>query len=263
MSTLLIDASPKKRFSNSAYFMGFSSWFMKSHSNKCHKIKLPLTEKKYDEVFSLIKQVDKVVLATPLYVDGLPSHVLKFLFSLEKYCKEENVKFKMYVISNCGFFEGHQTQNLLSQVQIWCKRANIEWNGGIGIGGGEMLGFLRINLVIYAILEIFYLFKELFLQITTSNYSLYNFIESLQLKSLAIKLGVFLLFNLFAAITLIRLGYKVKAGKEMKIKYTGISFCPKFLFVIFADVYWFLRLCIVNRRLPQRAFDKEPINKWS
>lgn len=257
MSTLLINASPKKRWSNSAYFMGFSKLFMNSRSNKCTKVKLPFNKKKYEDIFSLIRKSDKVVIATPLYVDGIPSHVLRFLKELEIVCKEEKLSFKLYVLSNCGFYEGAQTRNLLAQVKLWCKKANIEWAGGIGIGAGEMLGFLRINFVIYIIMAIFSLLKEIVTQIINSSYSISSIFGSLNIKGFSIRIGILLLFNLMAAYTLIKLGTKVRKGKFMKIRYTGVSFCPKFLFVIFANIFWLLRLSIVNHRLPQRIYDKE------
>lgn len=259
MSTLLIDASPKKRFSNSAYLMGFSKVFMNSRANPCIKAKLPRIPK-YGKIFETIKKCDRVVLATPLYVDGLPSHVLRFLKELEVFCKKENITFKMYVISNCGFYEGHQTKTLLLQVKAWCKRAGVEWKGGVGIGGGEMIGFLRLTLLIYVGLFLLFPIKELLIQVLNSSYSLQALYSSLYIKSFLIRVGIFILFNISTAYLLIRIGLKVKKGKFMNNKYSVISFCPKFLFVIFANIFWALRLCIVNRKLPNKFYSREKLN---
>ncbi|SCJ05924.1 hypothetical protein [uncultured Clostridium sp.] len=49
----------------------------------------------------------------------------------------------VYVIANCGFYEGKQNKIALNIMKCWCKKMNIKWAQGIGIGAGEMMGGLR------------------------------------------------------------------------------------------------------------------------
>ena len=259
LQTLLIDASPKKRFSNSAYFMGFAKLFIPNRFHKTETAKLPLNTK-YQDIFEKIKHADQVILATPLYVDGIPSHVLCFLQALEKFTKEHQIQFKLYVIANCGFFEGHQTKHLMAQVQTWCDRTGIEWGGGVGIGAGEMLGFLRITPFIRLAIAIIALLISFVIQVLTGNISFSVLMEQLGLKSLIIGIGistsVAVFFSLLAAFVLIKLAFHVKRGRNMDIVYATV-FCPKFMFTFFATIYWFLRLCILNLKSPFSAFRRE------
>jgi hypothetical protein len=247
MKTLLIDASPKKRFSNSAYFLGFSRLFMSGRKNRCMKAKLPRTAH-YDDIFAQIADAGRLVLATPLYVDGLPSHVLRFLMALETYCNDNNVTFDLYVLANCGFYEGRQTRHLMEQVEAWCKRTRVNFRGGVGIGAGEMLGFIRILPFIYVLIAL----------VTTliSLLSGGQLLEGLDLLGLGIRMGTFVIFSLLAAVFLIRLGLKVKNGKPLPVCYTTVC-CPKFLFTWFATVYWLLRMLVMHGKLPHSAFHRE------
>ena len=49
----------------------------------------------------------------PLYVDGIPSHVMRFMEGLEVFCKEHSLHFSVYCIANNGFIEGKQNEPLM------------------------------------------------------------------------------------------------------------------------------------------------------
>jgi hypothetical protein len=258
MKTLLIGASPKKRLSNSSYFLGISRLFMGGRANRCVKIQLPRTAA-YADVFAQIHDADRVVLATPLYVDGLPSHVLRFLMALEQYCRENNVTFSMYVLANCGFYEGRQTRHLMEQVEAWCKRANVRFCGGLGIGAGEMLGFIRIMPFVYLLIALITMIVALAKQLLAHQFSAQLLLASVGWAGIARQVVLFVLFSLLAVIFLIRLALKVKHGKPLAVCYTTVL-CPKFLFTVFATLYWFLRMLILHGTLPHKAFSRaEPV----
>lgn len=87
--------------------------------------------------------MDALVFAFPLYIDAVPSHLLRMLISLEEYMiagpqKETCV----YVIVNNGFYEGKQNHIAIKIIQNWCIKCGINFGQGIGQGAGEMMGFI-------------------------------------------------------------------------------------------------------------------------
>ena len=109
------------------------------------KVKETLKNKQdYDRILQILKDGDSIVFGLPLYVDCLPSHVIAFLKEMEEFCLKNQRKLQIYAIVNNGYIEGIQSQALLQVFQNFCKRSNLIWGGGIGIGGGVMLNVMRI-----------------------------------------------------------------------------------------------------------------------
>ncbi len=93
---------------------------------------------KYEELAQIVSSADKVVFVMPLYVDGIPSQVLRLMEMLEKSGKDPDKK--IYCIANMGFYESHQIRNLLSMVKEWADKSGFTYCGGLAIGAGEMVG---------------------------------------------------------------------------------------------------------------------------
>lgn len=250
MSLLYIDASPKKHWSNSAYFMGFSKLFTGGS-----KYKLPRAGN-CNNLLNAIDKVDQVVLAMPLYVDGIPSHVLRFLQIWETHMQKSKHKPKLYIISNCGFYEGSQTHHLMRQMEIWCKQSGVSFMGGIGIGAGEMLGILRLTPLIRVGISLIMITVIATKELINNAFSILDIIEGFGLMSILISLGVSVLFSVGAAFHLFRLAIDIKRNRAHKVRYTTVWFCPRFLFYIFAAIYWCLRMMIMHRVMPWQAFKK-------
>lgn len=86
---------------------------------------------------------DALVVACPLYVDGLPGHLVGALEALEAELKAAPGRSRtLYGILNCGFYEGEQAEVALEMLGHWARRAGVRWGGGIGVGAGGMLGGL-------------------------------------------------------------------------------------------------------------------------
>lgn len=81
------------------------------------------------------KSIDTFVISCPLYVDGIPGHLLSCLGQLEEVCKNQS-QINVYGIVNCGFYEGEQAKYALNILENWCVKTGMIWSGGIGIGGG-------------------------------------------------------------------------------------------------------------------------------
>ena len=140
MKTVFINGSPKKRFSASDYFLNVERFFVKGNTVK-EKLR---NKSDYERILEVVKDADNVVFCLPLYVDGVPSHVLSFLKEMELFCKENNLHLNISVIANGGFIEGNQNRALMQVFTNFCKRSGLNWCGGIGIGGGVMLNVMRI-----------------------------------------------------------------------------------------------------------------------
>lgn len=82
-----------------------------------------------------LMDADIWVFSCPLYVDGIPGHLLSCLMQLEKNGGQGR-EISVYGIVNCGFYEGIQAECALRILRNWCVKAGFIWGGGIGVGGG-------------------------------------------------------------------------------------------------------------------------------
>jgi len=132
MKTLLINGSPKLKNSASGILLETLALMIDGRSEVEYA-----HFKKHDSAadFKTYEEADTVVIAYPLYVDGVPGHLLACLKDIEK--KAEKKKgLRVYGIANCGFYEGVQAAISLDILKNWCNRCGFIWSGGIGIGGG-------------------------------------------------------------------------------------------------------------------------------
>ena len=98
---------------------------------------------KQDELVDILANAEKLVLGMPLYVDGIPSAVLRLMEKLETRgrCADKRV----YVIANMGFYESRQISNLMGMMKKWCDNCGYVYGGGLAVGAGEMLGKMVIS----------------------------------------------------------------------------------------------------------------------
>ncbi len=142
MKIALINGSPKLKKSNSAIMLGILEPLISTghEITTYHLNKKPLTPEQYSELC----RMDVLVIAFPLYVDGIPSHLFRMLVALEEYMKAEREQdIYVYALINNGFFEGQQNHIALKIIQHWCSRCGLHFGQGLGQGAGEMMGFLE------------------------------------------------------------------------------------------------------------------------
>ena len=139
MKIIIINGSPKTVKSNSEILENYLFPFLKENNiKKYYSISFQLNDKTKNEIYNS----DVLIFIFPLYVDGIPSNLLKLLVKFEK----ENVvrpETKIYCIVNNGFYEGKQNFLALLHMKNWCKKVNAKWGQGIGIGSGELLPYLK------------------------------------------------------------------------------------------------------------------------
>ncbi len=96
------------------------------------------------ELLQKLEGAGRLVLGIPMYVDGIPSAILRVMEEMKKNTNSEGKK--IYVVANMGFYEPKQMRNLLKQVRKWCDRCGYTYCGAAAIGAGEMMGQL-INVI--------------------------------------------------------------------------------------------------------------------
>ena len=126
MKTVFINCSPKKRFCASAYFLSLQRLFVGGKKMN-EKLRTP---EDHERVLAQLRDADSVVFGLPLYVDGVPSHVLRFMEKMETYCKDNKLHLNVYCIANNGFIEGRQNEPLMQVFENFCGRAGLTWGGG-------------------------------------------------------------------------------------------------------------------------------------
>ena len=139
MKIIIINGSPKTVKSNSEILGNYLFPLLKENNiKKYYSIYFQLNDKTKNEIYNS----DVLIFIFPLYVDGIPSNLLKLLVKFEK----ENIvrpETKIYCIVNNGFYEGKQNFLALLHMKNWCKKVNAKWGQGIGIGSGELLPYLK------------------------------------------------------------------------------------------------------------------------
>ena len=181
-----------------------------------------------------------------------------FFEYVQALCERESFpEVKIYAVVNCGFYEGRQTKTCHSMIQNWCRSCGFSYEGGIGQGAGEMIGIIRfvnpflavaltlIQLVINAILHAEkFIFSEALLKIALINIS--------------VNMAIFLIFNIFMYIAVSRLARAIRNSSSAPLLYSTV-FCPRFLFVIFADLFWIIKALL--RGVPVWRLKEKPAGR--
>ena len=227
MKTVFINCSPKKRFCASQYFLFLQRIFTggKKVSEKLRG------QADHERILDQLKDAQTVVFCLPLYVDGIPSHVLRFMEEMETFCRKNDLHINLYCIANNGFIEGSQNEPLMQILENFCSRAGLTWGGGVGIGGGVMLNVTRIIFEI----QIGLLVLNTVLSVIQTGV--------LFPRDLWISFGentlLLLYFNLGALFYFALMGRAIRKGEHFGKKYTRILI-PSFIFIIFADIFFII-----------------------
>ena len=225
MKTVLLNCSPRKRFCASAYFLFLQSLFV-GGEKVTEKLRSPAD---HTRILEQLRDAQAVVFGLPLYVDGVPSHVLRFLQEMEAFCRENGLKLRVYCIANNGFIEGKQNEPLMQVFENFCARAGLVWGGGVGIGGGVMLNVTRILFVVEIAL--------LVLNTVLSAVHTGDFFPKEAWLSFAENTALLLYFNLGVLFYLSGMGRAMRKGTAFGKKYTRILI-PSFVFILFADIFF-------------------------
>ena len=78
------------------------------------------------EALKMLHDSDTWVIVCPLYVDGIPAHLLSCLVQLET-CDWTDCPIRIHGIVNCGFYEGIQAEFALDILQNWSAKTGLTW----------------------------------------------------------------------------------------------------------------------------------------
>lgn len=131
MKIALINGSPKSKDSASGILINDLKTFISSDTKEF----MFNTPKIGDDFMKHINSFDAFVFFFPLYVDGIPSHLLSCLCQLED-TGIINKDTKVYGVVNNGFYEGVQNDVALEILKNWSDRMGLKWGMGIGVGSG-------------------------------------------------------------------------------------------------------------------------------
>lgn len=254
MRVLIVSTSPRKAFSTSLYFSNVMKCFLFGTQTQVLSLK---TVQDYEAIVKALPDIDALVFATPVYVDTIPSTTLGYLQKLESHLVKNQYGFSVYALLNCGFYEGHQCALALNTYALWCHRAGVKWCGGIGIGSGVMLGFLRVLPLAGLALTALELCLRAIGLTLAGGFSFAALLSGYLPISLISQTLVWLLFSLGAFWNLFRLRTSIISQLEHSVKYTTAWFCPRFLFVWMASLYWVFRALLCHGVAPWRLFQRD------
>lgn len=254
MNILIVSTSPRKCFSTSMYFSKTLKLFLAGHHVEVISLK---SVRDYNNIRNRLADIDTLVFATPVYVDSIPSTTLEYLQKLEQCIACEAYKFNVYAITNCGFYEGHQCQFALKTYELWCEQAGVRFLGGIGIGSGVMLGFIRVLPLIGLAITAAELIVHTVILYSTSVFSFQALFQGFFPLNLIIQTVLWLLFTLGAFINIFKLRMSIAQKRNHFYRYTTVWLCPRVLFVFMASFYWVLRALFMHGVLPWGLFRRD------
>ena len=142
MRIALINGSPKTNGSVSAAILQDVRPLLEAENRVIDAYHLNGPAIRAEEIANL-SQCDILIFAFPLYVDGIPAHLLQCLLQLEESLVTSKKEITAYAVVNCGFYEGRQNSLAIAMIENWCHRAGLRWGQGLGIGAGGMLAGIR------------------------------------------------------------------------------------------------------------------------
>jgi multimeric flavodoxin WrbA len=138
---LLLLGSPKGGPSTSKALLDHLGRRLRERGAEVHCIHLNQTmivERYVHGLMEATDRADVVVLAFPLYIDGVPSNALR---AMEKIADHQGGSLSgkqpgFAAISNSGFPEAVQSDTALATCRQFAQEAGFNWLGGLALGGG-------------------------------------------------------------------------------------------------------------------------------
>ena len=94
-----------------------------------------------EELIQKVNDTDLLIISFPLYVDSLPSSLIKAieLIGVNRREKKNETNQSLVAIVNSGFPEAFQSDTALRICESFSKKANFKWLGGLAMGCGPTI----------------------------------------------------------------------------------------------------------------------------
>lgn len=244
MKTVILSLSPRKKFSASLYYSKVLKLFTSKGEVSIINLK---TQKQYLELEQQLDNIDNLVIVTPVYVDTIPSTVLERLLQIENFVKDKNINLNIYAMTNCGFYEGEQNRLAQKTIALWAEKCGFSYKGGLGIGAGLMIAFTRTLPPMGIAIELLIILIRMLLCLATGNFTAQAIFHHYFPYTFVIQTSLYFLWNMGFFINGFRFAKKIEHSNDAPLKYTTVWFCPRFLFVIIASIYWFIASAVWYR----------------
>ncbi|MBQ6384988.1 MAG: flavodoxin family protein [Lachnospiraceae bacterium] len=123
---------------------GNSAILSRELAKRLHPVPETIALQKYagclPKLFAQLEEASDIVLCVPLYVDGLPSQVIRFMEEAAR--AGLGASKRIYVLANMGLYESRQLASLFTAVREWCGEMGFVYGGGLGVSAGELIGVL-------------------------------------------------------------------------------------------------------------------------
>ena len=129
---MIINGSPRARKSNSKKY---ADLFATSCTVPTEFF--AVTPKNHVELCKTMEDFTDVLLAFPLYADGIPVTLMNFLKTLEENPPKQ--KPRISILINCGFIEPEQNDIAVKMMRFFCKKQGYTFGSLLRIGSGEAI----------------------------------------------------------------------------------------------------------------------------
>ena len=235
MKTVIMSLSPRKSFSASLYYSKVVKLFMTKGEVSIVNFK---TQNEFAALEQQLALIDNLVIVTPVYVDTLPSTVLEMLVKIENFAKNKSIKLNVYAMTNCGFYEGEQNRLAQKTIEVWSEKCGFTYKGGLGIGAGVMIAFTRTLVPMGLAIELLIVLIRMLLCLVNGNFTAEAIFHHYFPYTLVIQTALYLLWNMGFFVHGFTLAKRIETSNDAPLQYTTLWFCPRFLFVILASIYW-------------------------
>jgi multimeric flavodoxin WrbA len=106
----------------------------------CH-----VSEQDHSDIMATVAGTDALVFVFPLYVDAVPSHLLRLMDGKLNDISKSAPEATVYAIINNGFYEGEQNHIAVEIIRNFSEKAGLKWGQSICVGAGGIIGACPIG----------------------------------------------------------------------------------------------------------------------
>ncbi|MDO4478120.1 MAG: NAD(P)H-dependent oxidoreductase [Lachnospiraceae bacterium] len=89
-----------------------------------------------EDMIRSILSCDVLVIGFPVYLSGLPAHMLSAMVAIEEASVWQAKEIMVYAIGHSALYEAAEVFPSLHMLEAWCERCSFNWGGGMAVGAG-------------------------------------------------------------------------------------------------------------------------------